>query len=147
MPANLCTPFFTESNISFQATADVTGKRFVNISANRSGGPGLSSDKRNIHKMAHAATGGRAFGVAEYDVATGDVGGVFGQPGMIVPVTADGVITAGAEISVGSNGKAKVATAAVQSGTTPFAVTPGTVVVGIAVTGAADGADAEIKLI
>jgi hypothetical protein len=132
VPDNVCIPFFVTSDLSFRATAPVTGKRFVAPSGNRTGGPALSSDGENVYRMAHAGAGVKAFGVAKYDVASGARGPAYDTPGRVVPVTADGPIAAGAEVEVGAAGKAK---------------TLGTgKAVGLCLTGASDGGDAEIKL-
>lgn len=140
MPSNICTPFYMTGDVSFKASAAVTGKRFVAPSGNRTGGPGMSTDLANTYVAAHCPANGKASGVAKYDVAQGDYGPQFGTPGTILPVTADGAIAAGDLIVVGSAGKAKAATVA--SG-----VVTGGIVVGLAMTGAADGTDAQIKLV
>ena len=111
------------TDITGRASAAVTGKRFLKISGDRSGG--------NI-AVAPATAGGRTCGVAKYDAASGAVVGIARGNSRVVPVTADGAITAGAEVEVGTAGKAK----AKNSG----------VAVGYALTAAADGADAEISL-
>ena len=72
----------------------------------------------------------KALGVAAYDIANGARGPVIVEG--VVPVTASGSIAAGAQVEVAATGK--VATLA--SGKA----------VGIALTGAADGDDAEILL-
>lgn len=97
MPTNECTPYSETSDVTFLATAAVTGKRFVAISAARTG---------EQYRMAHAAAGTKATGVATYDVASGAYGSIVGTPGRVVPVTAGGAITAGAEVEVGTTGQA-----------------------------------------
>lgn len=135
--ANVCTPYFEQGDVTFRATAAVTGKRFVAPSADVTGGPGLSTDLANLFRMAHAAAGKPVAGVAKYDVASGDEGGIHGVPGKIVPVVADGAITAGDKIMVGTAGKAK---------TWVTAASEANEAVGIAMSGAADGADCPVKL-
>lgn len=137
MPTNVATQFKETGNVSFRASAAVTGKRFLAISGDRTGGPGLSTDLENLYRMAHAPAAGPTVGVAKYDVPINETGGVHGQPGMIVPVTAGAAIAAGQRVEVGANGQA-----------VPLAVAPATpgVPVGIAMSGVAIGADAQIKL-
>ena len=95
--ANEVAPLFRPGrDITGHATAAVTGGRFVGVSATR-GADGLI-------RVAHATAAARAFGVAAADIASGAVGLVL--RGGIVPVTAGGAITAGAQVEVGSDGKA-----------------------------------------
>lgn len=110
-------------DITGRASATVTGKRFLKISGNRSGG--------NI-AVAPADAGGRICGVSKYDAAATAIVGVARGNARVVPVTADGAIAAFAEVEVGAAGKAKTKNAGVA--------------VGYALTAAADGADAEISL-
>lgn len=135
MPANECIPFKEEAgSITAKATATITGKTFVKISGNRTGGgaAGLGTDLANVYQVAPCTAGAKALGVARYDCANGALVGVYTQPGIIVPVTAGATITAGQEIEVDAAGKA-----------IPFAAG---IKVGYAMTGAAAAADAEIKL-
>jgi uncharacterized protein DUF2190 len=108
------------ANIAAEATAAVTARRFVKISGNRTAAGNLA--------VAPAAAGDRAFGVAANDAATGQL--VHVARGGVVKVIAAGVIAAGASVQVGAGGAVSTAAAGV--------------VVGLAVTGAADGAVAEI---
>ncbi len=110
-------------DLTGRTTAAVTGRRFLAISGNRVGG--------NI-AVAPATAAGRVFGVAKYDAASGALVGIARGNSRVVTVAADGPIAAFAEVEVGSAGKAKT----LASG----------VAVGYAVTGAADGANAEISL-
>lgn len=113
MPANVCIPYYEKADkVSAIATASVTGKRFVAISATRSSGPGIPATAQigasdptegGNYKVAHASAGAKAFGVAEYDAANGDHLGVIRSG--IVPVTSGAAIAAGAEVEVGANGK------------------------------------------
>ena len=132
MPANVSTQYHETGNVSFHASGAVVGKTFVAPSANRTGGPGLSTDIENMWVLATCPAGTRAAGVAKYDVANGGVGGVHGQPGMIVPVTAGAAITVGQEVEVGAAGKA-----------IPLASGKA---VGLAMSGAASAADCPVKL-
>lgn len=110
-------------NVSGRASANVTGKRFVKISGNRSGG--------NV-AIATADAGGRVFGVAKQDAASGEVVGVSRGNSRVIQVTADGAIAAFGEVEVGAAGKAKAKAAGVA--------------VGYVLTAATDGADAEVSL-
>ncbi len=108
------------ANISAEATADVTGRRFVKISGNRTAGGNLA--------VAPATAGSRAFGVAADDASTGQL--VHVARGGVVKVVAAGAISAGADVQVAAGGAVSTAAAGVA--------------VGFAVTGTADGALAEI---
>lgn len=133
MPANECIPLFETSDVTFQATAAVTGKRFVSPSADITSGPGLSSTSEGSNlRMAHTTAAAKAFGVSTYDVASGAKGGAIGTPGRIVPVTAGGTITAGAEVEVGTTGQAVTLATGKAAG--------------LAVTSATSGNDVFVKL-
>lgn len=110
-------------DITAEATAAVTGRRFVGISGTRAAGGNIS--------VAHAAAGTRAFGVAKHDAATGELVGI-ARDG-VVKVTAGAAIAAGADVEVGTAGRAITATTGK--------------VVGYTVTSATNGADAEIALL
>lgn len=98
--ANECTPLFRPgADVTCLTTAAVTGKTFVDISATRDASSGLI-------KVAPATAAGLSFGVATYDAANGARVPVIRGKGSIVPVTAGGTIAAGAEVEVGSGGKA-----------------------------------------
>lgn len=121
--------------ITGKASAAVTGKRFLRISGNRTSpsGAGLTgSAEGGVIQVAHATAAGRICGVSAYDAASGEMVGVHRGSGLVIPVTAAGAIAAFAEVEVGANGTATTRTAGVA--------------VGYAITGAADGADAQISL-
>lgn len=122
---NDCIPFFRPgADLTGTPTAAVVGKRFVALSGNK--------QTDGTYSIAPAAAGGRVLGVAAWDGAIGSKVSVISGSGFIVPVTADGAIAAGAEVEVGTAGKA---------------ATKGTgVAVGVCMTAVADGADAEIQL-
>ncbi|MDT5184592.1 MAG: hypothetical protein QOI29_2750 [Mycobacterium sp.] len=109
-------------DITAQASAAVTAKRLVAISGNRTSGGNLS--------VAPAAAAGRVFGVAATDAPIGGLVRV--ARGGAVKVTAAGAVAAFAEVQVAADGKAATLAAGVA--------------VGYALTGAADGTDAEIAL-
>lgn len=112
------------ADITALATATVTARRFLAISGNRSSGGNIS--------VAPATAAGRTCGVAGNDAAPGELVRLVRGASRVVKVTASGAIAAGAEVQVGANGDAATKAAGVA--------------VGYAITGAADGADAEISL-
>lgn len=126
------------SDVTFTATDDVNGKRFVQVTDDREGTPGglglQDTYEGNNYQAEHAPANGYVLGVSVYDVPSGGKGGVIGTPGRIVLVTCDGAIAAGAAVQVGANGKAKSQTSTNK-------------VVGICLSGAGSGEDAEVKLI
>lgn len=98
--ANECTPLFRPgADITCLTTGAVTGKTFVDISAARDATTGLI-------KVATATAAGLSFGVAAYDAGSGARVPVIRGKGSVVPVTAGGTIAAGAEVEVGTAGKA-----------------------------------------
>ena len=111
------------TDITVIATDDVAGKTFAAISGPRS---------QNMLSVTTATAGAPTIGVFKYDAAADDMVGIARGSSRIVTVTADGAITAGSPVEVGTDGKAKTADA-------------GTVV-GYAVDSAADGDDAMISL-
>jgi hypothetical protein len=129
---NVSTQYFETGNVSFRATANVTGKRFVAPSGDVTGGPGLSTDMQNLYRCQHAGAGKKPAGVAKYDVTSGGTGGMHGQPGMIVPVTTGAAIVAGVEVESDANGMAIT----LASGRAA----------GLAMSGAGSGADCQVKL-
>lgn len=110
-------------DLSGRCSAAVTGKRFVKISGDRSGG--------NI-AVAHADAGGRVAGVSKFDAANGALVAIARGNSRVTFVNAGGAIAAFAEVEVGTDGKAVTKTTGVA--------------VGYAVTAATSGADAEISL-
>lgn len=95
------------TDLTFKATAGVTGKRFLKITGTRTGGGmgGLSTVLDNVYQMAQATANDRACGVAAYDVASGALGRcISGQK--VVTVTSGAAVTAGAVIGSDANGKA-----------------------------------------
>ena len=95
--ANECTPLFRPGrDITGLTTGAVTGKTFVDVSATR------AAD--GMIKVATVAAGAKAFGVAKYDAASGALVGIL--RGGVIPVTAGATIAFGAEVEVGTAGKA-----------------------------------------
>lgn len=149
MPANECIPFKEPgSAITCKASGAVTGKLFVKISGNRTGGGagGLSSDLANVYQVAAVAAAGEdsVLGVAKQDAADGSLVGVFTRPGIIVPVTAGATITAGDLVMADAAGKAIPFVQDVTPAAGAAAATKRPL--GLALTGASSNADAEIKL-
>lgn len=108
--ANEAIPFYEPGQrITAHCEAAVVGKRFVDISDPAQSGPGLSSTAEggNI-VVSPASAGGLVLGVASYDAAIGKKVAVI--LGGVVPVVADGNVTAGQQIEVGTDGKAKTRT-------------------------------------
>lgn len=134
--ANEAIPFYEDGErITGSASAAVTGKRFVKISGDIQGAlsPGLTTATSGGNVVVALATAaGRVFGVASHDAAIGQKVTVLASPGMVVPVTAVGAISAFGEVEVGATGKAT----ALASG----------VAVGVVLADAADGEDAMVKL-
>jgi hypothetical protein len=131
-----CIPYYEPGDqITAHCEAAVVGKTFVAISDPRQGpaGGGLSTtgEGQNV-VVSTCAADGKPLGVAAHDAAIGKKVGVIGGPGFIVPVTADGAITAGDEVEVGANGKVKVFDAGIKAG--------------LCLDTVADAADAMIKL-
>lgn len=113
------------ADLTFQASAAVTGKRFLALTGNR------ETTDRNL-VAAHATAAGRICGVSKYNVASGGKGGMMRGNSRVVFVTAAAAVTAFQEVEVGAAGQAVPRAAGVA--------------VGYAVTGAASGGDAEISL-
>jgi len=132
MPANEVIPYYEVADrITARCSAAVTGKKFVKISGNRISGPGLSAaGDGGTYQVAQTVAGDKAFGVAMWDAAINTMVPVIREG--IVPVTAGAAITAGQEVQSDANGAA-----------IPLAAGKA---LGLACTGAANGADAEIAL-
>jgi hypothetical protein len=111
-------------DITGRASAGVTGKRFLKITGNRGAAGNIA--------VAHATAAGRVCGVSKYDAASGDIVGVARGNSRVTYVTASGSIAAFAEVEVGTAGVAVTKTSGIA--------------VGYALTGAADGEDAQISL-
>lgn len=112
------------ADITAQATAAVTARRFVAITGDRVSGGNIA--------VAPAPAGARAFGVAAHDAATGALVTVVRGNSRVVKVAAGSAIAAGSEVEVGADGKAVTKASGVA--------------VGYAITGAANNTDAEISL-
>src|SRR5437660_684367 len=113
MPANEVIPYKTRADtFTARCSAAVTGKTFVKISGNRTGGGGggaegavapagvgLSADLENVYVVAPCSAGGAAVGVAAWDGASGSEIKVFASnKGIIIPITAGEALTASWEV-------------------------------------------------
>lgn len=100
--ANECIPLFKPGeDVTCYATAAVTGKRFVNVSADRQTSGTATGD---LISVAPASAAGDAFGVAAYDAAINTLVAVVTDG--IVPVTAGGTVTAGQRVEIDASGRA-----------------------------------------
>jgi hypothetical protein len=115
-------PYLEEADeVTVLPTAAITGKRFVVISGNRD-----ATD--NLIQAAPCGDNGRALGVAMWDAAIGKRVTV-----KTMPVTAAAALAANQVVASDATGQARVAAAGERG-------------LGLVVTGAAAGADAQIKL-
>lgn len=107
--ANECIPYYEPgARLTVSAGTALVGKRFVDISATIEAGPALNTGVGGGNIVCAPATAkGLAIGVAAYDAAITTEGSVICAPGTVLPVIADGPITAGDEVEVGTAGKAK----------------------------------------
>lgn len=108
---------------SLPAGGAVTEHRFVTADGNGNGIQAIATSQ--------------VIGVSMNRTKTGEVLEI--ADGIVI-VEAAAAIAAGAIVSSDANGKAVTATAQTQSGSTPFAVTPGSVVAGVALTSASKDA-------
>lgn len=89
------------------ATTAIRGKRFVTISGNRTGGPGLSNDLENLYRVKECDAAGQwAFGVAKRDGDINKPVGVYAKPGAVIPITSGAAIAAGEEVMSDAQGRA-----------------------------------------
>lgn len=135
-PSNLATPLYEDGDeLTCFCTANVTGKTFVKISADRQAGgfPAGITDQitgGNV-SVAPAGAGDKVFGVAQYDQVSGNL--VTVQRAIkVMPVTAGAAITAGQEVQSDASGHA-----------IPLAAGKAA---GLAIGNAANTADAQIAL-
>lgn len=99
--ANDCIPLYRPgADLTAVASADVTGKRFVDIT-----GP-VNAKNGTLMTAAPATAAGKALGVAARDAVSGARFPIILGPGHVVPVTAGGAVTAGDEVEAGTDGKA-----------------------------------------
>lgn len=146
IPANELIPYKEPgSTFTAKASGAIIGKRFVEISADRTGGGGggaegsvtvgvgLSTDAENIYVVKQAAAKAAAVGVSGWDAADKAELKVFGRGhGIIVPIKAGTALTAGWEVEANAEGEA-IKLAAGKA-------------LGLVLNKAAEGKDAEILL-
>lgn len=108
--ANECIPLHEVGPVTAQATAAVTGKRFVSVSGAANPSTGA------LTGVTHTGAGLRALGVAARDAASGARLPVELRPGTIVPVTCSAAVAAGAEVEAAAGGKAVTKTSGVALG-------------------------------
>lgn len=117
------------SDITVQAAAAITAKRFVHIAGNRSADGNLTAQ--------HSA-GAKSFGVARVDIALGKKGPIITAPGVVVSVTAGEALAAGDSVRSDATGaaiKPAGAAASVQHCD------------GVVMTAAAINTDAQVRLV
>jgi predicted RecA/RadA family phage recombinase len=96
--ANECIPHYRPgADVTAVTTGAVVGKTFVDLSAALTTG---------IPSVVTATAAGKVVGVAVKDTASGARVAIIRGKGSILPVTAGGTIAYGAEVEVGSGGKA-----------------------------------------
>jgi hypothetical protein len=106
VPANEEIILHETSDLTGRATAAITGKRFLDVSAAVSPALNTSTDG-GVMGVAPAGAGVRAIGVAAHDQATvGGMIGFVGTPGRVVVVTAGATVALGAEVESDSTGRA-----------------------------------------
>lgn len=132
MPANEAHRFYKPGqDLPCHAATAVVGKRCVMITGNRQSGPGLSATAEGgNYQVGPATAAGRILGVAAHDAGIGEKVAVLRSG--VVPITAGAGIAAFAEVEVGTAGQVITKSAGIA--------------VGVCLTGAANGADAEIAL-
>lgn len=147
-----CIPYYEPGHqITAHAEAAVTGKRFVKISEPKqgpaSGALSTTSEGQNVI-VSHCPAKERATGVAAHDAAKDAKVGVLATPGFVVPVTADGAVSAGEDVMVGTAGKAaKVAGGGASATATSGVVADNNALTYTANDSGPDGNDLSIALI
>lgn len=123
--AGECVPFHMPGReITAHANVAIGGRRFCAVVGTRVNG---------LPRVGLPAAAARSLGVTAWDVAIGEVVGVFADHGTIVPVIAGAAIVAGAAITNDAAGAAVTAAA-------------GNVIHGYAIDDAASGAEVPVQL-
>lgn len=131
---NEAIPFYRPGqDITCKAAAALIGRRLCIISGNRTGGPGLSTDLQNVYQVNYPVAAGRVFGVVGWDVAINELVPVKFEG--VLPVEVIATVVAWQEVETDNVGRVL-----------PYAAGAGHHPVGVALTGAAGGAFAEIRL-
>lgn len=118
------------TDLTCHATTAVTGKTFATIAGPMDHG---------LINVTTATNGGPVAGVFKYDQDANQTVGVARGSSRVVTVTADGPITAGSPVVVGSSGKATAYSA-------PDDSEPAALIVGYAVDTVDDGDDTPVSL-
>lgn len=110
--ANECIPLYVPGgDVTVLAGAGgVTGKTFVNLSA------AVDPAAGTLATVVTATAAGQSSGVAAFDAAAGAVVPIIRTPGIVIPVTAGATIAVGAEVEVGTGGKAVTKSAGIARG-------------------------------
>jgi hypothetical protein len=136
LPANQCIPYHEDAPaITGKCQAPVIGKRLVKVAANRDAPVLLNNASTGGNIMVNPATAAlnTCLGVAAYDAPTGSLVKVWLKgKGTILPITATGAISAGAEVEAAANGTVSTKSAGVA--------------IGLVVADAADAGDAQVLL-
>jgi len=115
---NECVPLFRggQPDLSGRATAPIVAGTFVAIAGTPTSGPGLntSTDGSDL-QIVTATAAGDSLGVAATDATTGALIPVL-RPGNVVPMIANGAITAGQRVEVGTGGKPRVLASGIARG-------------------------------
>ncbi|WZH38760.1 MAG: DUF2190 family protein [Microbacterium enclense] len=99
--ANECIPLYTPaSDVTVRAASAIVGKTFVALLG------GVNPSTGQLATVVPAPLAGASVGVASRDTASGAVMHLIRAKGIIVPVTAGGDVSVGAEVEVGANGRA-----------------------------------------
>lgn len=107
-PLNEAIAYFDPGNdLTGQASAAITGRRFLNVTgAKQAGSGGLASDTfGGSIPVAHAGAGVKAIGVSTYDAAIGAKVPI-ARGHKVFPVEAGAAITAGADVMSDATGRA-----------------------------------------
>lgn len=160
MKQNICTPFYEPGGrLTGKAEgAAVIGKRFLVPAADRTSGPEIPAGAQigasdptegGVYQIKHAVAGGPSCGVSSYDVAEDGLVPIIGVPGAIVPIEAGADIDAAELVMVGAGGVAMPYDAGefAANGNAQQIDLSTPVIVGLCMNGAANGDDAEIKLL
>ncbi len=127
---NECIPLYRggHPDLTGHATGAITGGTFLNSSGTIQSGPLLNTatDGSNI-QVATATAGGETVGVAAYNAASATKVAIL-RPGNTVPMVADGNISFGDKIEVGTGGKPKTLNTGVKVGEARSTATSGAVV-------------------
>ena len=131
MAANECIPLHRggQPDLTGHTTAPVTGGRFVATSGDLQSPPTTldTTGSGGNYRVAHAAAGAAVFGVAAHDAGTGKKVAIL-REGNVVPMVADGAITAGQGIEVGTAGKPKTLASGIRVGTAKSTAADGAIV-------------------